>query len=121
METVWDPLGHEEEIEAAKGVLGSFIAELGQGQIPTATLESVATAAEKLCDFGGCPTEAFKFVEYLGSPHCTSYQNVSSWLQDFLPEMTELIAWRLQESERRIRVEGKTALTAGGSDDDVPF
>ena len=121
MGTVWNPTGHEAEIEAAKEVLRSFTADLDQGRIPVATLESVTGAANTLCDFGGCPVAAFNFVEYLSSPQCTSYRNVAAWLKDFLPEMSDLITWRLERTAQTSLAVRGTQPFVEASDDDLPF
>ena len=121
MGAVWSPVGHEAEIEAAASVLHCFASDLEHGRTPESTLDSIANAADTLCKFGGCPTEAFSFVEYLSSPECTSYRNVAEWLRDFVPEMSELIAWRLDAAAQSSRAAHRPHEIARASDEDLPF
>ena len=117
----FDPSGHEMEIEAAKQVLHDFIVATRENREPTLTLGDVAVAADTLCTYSGCPLEAFRFVQYLTSPQRTDYRNVADNLIHFLPEMSELITWRVKCSTPALSVDCPVPFVVPINGDDMPF
>ena len=109
---VFDPIDALDEIEKANHHLDEFIDDMRSGRNPEATLDSLASATDKLGLYAGYPIEASNMESYLKSDQSVSYREAAEIISEWLKVINALIEARIKYREKA---------KAERSDSDVPF